>query len=320
MEWKEISLTTSHEASEAGANIFFEIGAQGVVIEDPYVLDRYMQEDAWDCFDISLCSISEDVVIIKGYLPADSSFPGRLSSFNEKVNSLQEFFPDSPLEVAVCEVADENWASSWKQYYKTTKIGRRVVVKPEWEEYSPSQGEIIIEMNPGSAFGTGTHATTIMCVRLLEKYLGTGQIVFDVGCGSGILSIAAAKLGASFILARDIDTAAVSAAWHNAGINGITGCFEAEAGNFLDGVPGKAHLIVANIVSGAIIEFSPQAFEKLLPEGILIVSGIISERAKEVQEKMESTGFSLLETVTRGEWVAIAAKKLSAPNKAVFKG
>ena len=119
---------------------------------------------------------------------------------------------------------------------------------------------------------------------------------------------------------RDIDTAAVSAAWHNAGINGITGCFEAEAGNFLDDVPGKAHLIVANIVSGAIIEFSPQAFEKLLPEGIFIVSGISSERAKEVQEKMKSTGFSLLETLTRGEWVAIAAKKMSVPNRAVFKG
>lgn len=317
MNWKEISLTTSQEASEAGANIFFEVGAQGVVIEDSSVLDRYLEEDVWDCYDIPLDSIPEDVVVIKGYLPADDQFPERMNSFNNKINRLQEFFPGSPVELAVREVADEDWSSSWKQYYKTTKVGRWVVVKPEWEDYNPKPGEIVVAIDPGSAFGTGTHATTIMCIQLLEKYLGKGQIVFDVGCGSGILSVAAAKLGAGIILARDIDAAAVKAARHNAGINGITGCFEAESGNFLDSVPGKAHLIVANIISDAIIALSSQAFQKLLPGGIFIVSGIIADRVGEVREKLRTVGFSELETITRGEWVAIAAKKLPIKQQTV---
>ena len=309
MKWKEIVLTTSHEASEAGANIFFEIGAQGVVIEDPFLVGRYVQEDLWDYHDIPLEEISEDVVVIKGYLPADGDLQDRMEVFTRKIKYLQECFDDCRGEISTCEVDEEDWASSWKKYYKTSKIGSRVVVKPEWEEYIPNSGEIVVEMDPGSAFGTGTHASTIMCIRLLEDYLKPGQIVFDVGCGSGILSVAAVKLGAYFVYARDIDPAAVIAARKNGALNGITSGFEVEGGRFLDSFYGKAHLILANIVSDAIIEFSPQAYERLLPGGIFIVSGIISARMSEVREKLEADGFVLLKTEVQDDWVAMAAGK-----------
>ena len=309
MEWKEITLTTSHEALDAGANLFFEVGAQGVVIEDPYVLDRYIREDLWDYYDLPLALIAEDCVVIKGYLPADESFGGRIDSFEEKLKWLQQCFPDCPADFSTKEINDEDWASSWKQFYKTSKIGSRVVVKPEWEEYTPAEGEIVIEMDPGAAFGTGTHGTTIMCVQLLEKYLVPGQMVFDVGCGSGILSVVAAKLGASFVFARDIDPAAVHATRKNADLNRVTPLVEAEAGNYLNEVPGKAHLIVCNIVSDAIIEFSPQAFERLLPGGRFIISGIIADRSEEVKERILASGFSVLEIAARDELVAMAAQK-----------
>lgn len=309
MKWNEIQLTTSHEASEAGANIFFDIGAQGVVIEDPYVVHRYVQEDKWDCFDSALNLILEDVVVIKGYLPVDENFSKRMDLFAQKLRLLQECFHDCQADVVTSEIAEENWASSWKQYYKTTRIGKRIVIKPEWEKYDPFPEEIVIEMDPGTAFGTGTHATTIMCLQLLEKFLQPGQIVFDVGCGSGILSVASVKLGADFVFARDIDLAAIKAANHNSKINNVEAKIEVETGYFLNSVQGKAHLIACNIVSDSIIEFSPQAFEKLLPEGNFIVSGIIADRADEVTEKLMSDGFSVLETLTQGEWVAIAAEK-----------
>lgn len=309
MKWKEIVLTTSHEASEAGANIFFEIGAQGVVIEDPCLIERYVQEDIWDYYDIPVEAMSEDVVIIKGYLPADQDFQKRMEEFNEKIRFLKKCFNDCLAEVSTFEVEDEDWASSWKRYYKTSKVGERVVIKPEWEEYCPGAGEIVIDMDPGSAFGTGTHPSTIMCIRLLEKLLIPGQIVFDVGCGSGILSVTAIKLGAGFVVARDIDPAAVSSTLRNAALNGVTDKIKVETGSFLNGLAGKAHLIVANIVSDAIIEFSPQAYDRLLPKGRFIVSGIITSRYSEVQDKLKAVGFLPLEIQTMGDWVAIAAEK-----------
>lgn len=311
MKWNEVSLTTSHDAAEAAANIFFEVGAQGVVIEDPCDIDRYIKEDRWDYYDLPLESYDgEDVVVIKGYLPADAGFSKSMEVFSGKVAWLQECFTGCSPEVSVREMAEEDWASSWKQFYKTAKIGHRVVIQPQWEEYNPGPGEIVVKMDPGAAFGTGTHATTMMCVRLLEKYLVPDQIVFDVGCGSGILSAVAAKLGARFVLARDIDPAAIHAARNNAKLNGIAGNFEAESGFYLDGVPGQADLIVCNIVSSAIIEFSQQAYNKLLPGGFFIVSGIISNRRDEVETKLKSVGFSLLETLVQNEWISIAAQKV----------
>jgi ribosomal protein L11 methyltransferase len=309
MKWNEVSLTISRDAAEAAANVFFEIGAQGVVIEDPHDIDRYIREDRWDCYDIPLDCLSGDGVIVKGYLPADDSFAESMEGFRKQVVWLQKCFPACDAEVCIREMAEEDWATSWKQYYKTTKIGRRVIVQPEWEEYNPEPGEIVVKMDPGSAFGTGTHATTIMCVRLLEKYLVPGQMVFDVGCGSGILSAVAVKLGANFVFARDIDPAAIHAARNNAELNCITDSIEVESGYYLNGVQGKANLIVSNIVSDAIIEFSAQAFSKLLPGGRFISSGIIAERMEEVEEELKAAGFSILETITKGEWVAIAAQK-----------
>ncbi len=309
MKWKEVSLKTSPEATDAGANIYFELGAQGVVIEDPNDVERYIREEKWDYYELPLDLPTDDCVVIKGYLPADDGFEENLKELNRKVTWLKECFSLCSGEVTVKEINDEEWGSSWKKYYKTTKISNRVVVQPEWETYTPNPGELVVKIDPGSAFGTGTHATTVMSVELLEKYLKPGSFVFDVGCGSGILSIVAVLLGAEFVFARDIDPAAIIATDSNGRLNGISSCLESEEGSYLDNVSGKAHLIVCNIVSDAIIEFAPQAYAKLLPGGKFIVSGIVLKRTDEVQARLQEAGFTLLETQMRGEWVAIAAEK-----------
>lgn len=309
MKWKEVSLKISPEAVDAGANIFFELGAQGVVIEDPNDVDRYIKEEKWDYYEFPSDLPADDCVVIKGYLPADAGFEEVLEDFNHNVAWLGECFTLCSGEISVKEIEEEDWASSWKQYYKTTKIGQRVVVQPKWESYTPKAGELVVKIDPGSAFGTGTHATTVMCVQLLEKYLTPGSFVFDVGCGSGILSVVALKLGAEFVLARDIDPAAIRATRSNGELNGVNSILEAEAGYYLNDVPGKANLVVCNIVSDAIIEFAPQVYYKLLPGGKFIVSGIVLERAHEVKNRLEEVGFNLLETLEQGDWVAITAEK-----------
>lgn len=310
MKWKEVSLKTSTEAADAGANIFFDLGAQGVVVEDPNDINRYIREEKWDYYEFPGELPTEDCVVIKGYLPDDDRFEKSIKEFYSKVAWLRECFSLCTGDVTVKEIDDEDWSSSWKKFYKTTKIGNRMVIQPEWEQYTPNPGELVIKIDPGAAFGTGTHATTVMCIELLEKYLEPGSVVFDVGCGSGILSIAAVKLGAPFVLARDIDQAAVRATRANGELNDIDCCLEAEVGAYLDNVPGKAHLIVCNIVSDAIIEFSHQAYSSLLPGGKFIVSGIILEREEEVKTRLQDVGFVPLETLVRGQWVAIAVKKI----------
>ena len=309
MKWQEVVLTTTHDASEAGANIFFEIGADGVVVEDPYVVNRYLEEGRWDCHDIAPELLLGDVVIIKGYVPVDDTLADKLDAFREKVSELGRYFRDYSGEISTSEVDDEDWASSWKKYFKTNRIGAKLIIKPSWEDYKASPGEIVVEMDPGSSFGTGTHATTVMCLELLEKYLHGGEVVFDVGCGSGVLGVTAAKLGACCVLARDIDPSAVQAARKNASANSVSSCMQVEAGSFLNDVRGRAHLIVANIVADAIIEFCPQAYGRLLPGGMFIASGIIGRRADEVEKELLRTGFIKEKTLLRDDWVTFLSRR-----------
>jgi len=307
MKWQEVVLTTTNEAAEAAANIFFEVGVQGVVIEDSNGNNRYLEEG--DCRGVSRKAFPRDMVVIKGYLPVDNRLEQRMQLFYEKVAVLEKYFSGYSADITTDEIAEEDWSSSWKKYYKTKKIGERIVIKPRWEDYNAAPGEIVLDIDPGTAFGTGAHPTTIMCLEMLEKYLQKGQVVFDVGCGSGILSVAAAKLGACSVYARDIDPVAVKVARANSVYNGVENRVEVEVGNFLDGVRGRAHIIVANIVADSIIEFSPQAYEKLLPNGVFITSGIINKKSGEVIGELKESGFQILETYTENGWVTVVAHK-----------
>ena len=196
MRWAQVSVVTTHEAADLIANILMELGAAGVEIDDPSLVNEYIDMGLWDYTELPRAE-NTDTLTIRAYLPEDAQLEGRVLRLSARVEALREG--------GVCVgagaishtfVADEDWAETWKAYVHAEKIGERIVVRPTWEEYTPSANEIVIDMDPGAAFGTGAHATTAMCLRSLEHLVAPGMRVYDVGCGSGILAVAAAKLGA----------------------------------------------------------------------------------------------------------------------------
>ena len=187
MKWAEISIQTSHEATEAVAEIFHELGASGVLIEDPELVNTYIHSGAWDYTDIPLAEETE-VVTVKAWLPTDEDLPSKLEQLRLHIDEMSQFLDKGSGVINCSEIQDEDWANNWKQFFHPERIGEKIVVKPSWEEYTPLDNDIVIELDPGMAFGTGTHATTSMCIQLLEEYVKPEMKVFDVGTGSGIIA------------------------------------------------------------------------------------------------------------------------------------
>lgn len=309
MKYIEVQVTTTTEASDAVYNILIEAGAAGVVTEDPNdFIMMNTDEKSWDYVEQELIDTLGTDVKVKGYFPNEAYSEEKLKEIQRRVDQLGEFGLDKgPGSIVVKDVFEEDWANAWKQYYKPIKIGKKIVIKPTWEEYKAEAGDLIIEMDPGMAFGTGTHETTSMCIKLLEKYVTPDSVVFDVGSGSGILGISAAKLGAKHVECVDIDNVACKVAKENAVHNNVVGKLQVKCGNLLDVVKEKADVIVANIIADIIIGFTPDAWKALNPKGIFISSGIIKDRKDEVLDKISSSGFDVIEVMEMGEWCAIAA-------------
>ena len=202
---------------------------------------------------------------------------------------------------------EKDWAETWKQYYKPVLVGERIVVKPIWEEYEPKNDELVVELDPGMAFGTGTHETTRMCIQALERYVKPETTVFDVGCGSGILAIAAAKLGAKLSVGVDLDPVAVESSKENVAHNKLDN-IEILEGNLVEVIEGKADVVVANILAEIICILTDDVKRVLKQGGTFITSGIIHDRVEMVCEKLEATGFEVLEKNRDGEWNCIVAK------------
>lgn len=311
MKWSEISIQTSHEATEAIANIFHDLGASGVVIEDPELVNTYRRSGSWDYCDIPE-ELETEVVTIKAYLPVDEFLDDKLRVFEERVNRLQDHDLDKGRGWINCrEVQEEDWASSWKEYFHPVRVSEHIVIKPSWEDYVPAEDDIIIEIDPGMAFGTGTHHTTSMCIRSLEDVIKPGHTVFDVGTGSGILAVAAAKLGASFVHAIDLDPVAVRVATENVTFNKVAETVKATQGDLLTGVTGKADVIVANIIADIIIKMLPDVRNRLTEKGVFIASGIITERLSDVTQALIENKFVIDKVTEEGGWVAIVATGVS---------
>ena len=202
---------------------------------------------------------------------------------------------------------EEDWANTWKQYYKPSKVGEKIVVKPIWEEYEQKEGELVVNLDPGMAFGTGTHETTRMCIQALEKYVKEESTVFDVGCGSGILAIAAAKLGAKLAVGVDLDPVAVESSIENVGYNNLNN-IEILHGNLVEVIDGKSDIVVANILAEIICILTDDVKRVMKDGGVFITSGIIHDRVDMVCEKLEATGFEVIEKNRDGEWNCIVAK------------
>uniref|UniRef100_UPI003D7C824C 50S ribosomal protein L11 methyltransferase n=1 Tax=Mitsuokella sp. TaxID=2049034 RepID=UPI003D7C824C len=216
MKWAEVSIRTTHEETELIAEIFHDVGASGVVIEDPEELNSYIDSGLFDYSDLPKAE-QTDGVTVKAYLPVDEDLDGRLRTFERRVAELAKIdgFDAKSCPIEWHTVQDEDWADNWKAYFHTTKVGGLIVIKPAWEDYEASPDDIVIDLDPSAAFGTGTHPTTAMCIRELEAHVKDGMRVFDVGTGSGVLAVAAAKLGAGEVTAKDYDRTAAKVAQEN---------------------------------------------------------------------------------------------------------
>lgn len=311
LKWSEISIHTTNEAVEPISNILHEAGASGVVIEDPLELVKEREDQFGEIYQLNPQDYPEEGVIVKAYLPVNSFLGETVDEIKEAVNNLILFNIDiGKNSVSVSEVNEEEWATAWKKYYHPVKISERFTVVPTWEEYTPvSSDELIIELDPGMAFGTGTHPTTVMSIQGLERFVKKDDVVIDVGTGSGVLSIASAMLGAKKVTALDLDEVAVESAKMNIKLNKVHPVVDVFQNNLLEGIQENADVIVANILAEVIVRFTDAAAQCLKPGGYFITAGIIQQKKDEVKESIESAGFQIEETVQLEDWISFIAKR-----------
>lgn len=307
--WIEVRVITKSEALEPVSGIFYSLDCKGVAIEDPEdILGREQGPLTWDFADINVLEHKGKVAVVKAYFAEEDNIEEILGYVNEKLVELKEMGVDlGEAKVEHEKMYEEDWANTWKQYYKPSKVGEKIVVKPIWEEYEQKEGELVVNLDPGMAFGTGTHETTRMCIQALEKYVKEESTVFDVGCGSGILAIAAAKLGAKLAVGVDLDPVAVESSIENVGYNNLNN-IEILHGNLVEVIDGKADIVVANILAEIICILTDDVKRVMKDGGVFITSGIIHDRVDMVCEKLEATGFEVIEKNRDGEWNCIVAK------------
>ena len=307
--WIEVRVITKSEALEPVSGIFYSLDCKGVAIEDPEdILGREQGPLTWDFADINVLEHKGKFAVVKAYFAEEDNIEEILGYVNEKLVELKEMGIDlGEAKVEHEKMYEEDWANTWKQYYKTSKVGEKIVVKPIWEEYEQKEGELVVNLDPGMAFGTGTHETTRMCIQALEKYVKEESTVFDVGCGSGILAIAAAKLGAKLAVGVDLDPVAVESSIENVGYNNLNN-IEILHGNLVEVIDGKSDIVVANILAEIICILTDDVKRVMKDGGVFITSGIIHDRVDMVCEKLEATGFEVIEKNRDGEWNCIVAK------------
>jgi len=311
MQWVEAVVHTTTIGSDIISEELMMLGAAGTeIIDRADVPDPRKPGVYWELFDPKMLDAMPEDVLVKGWFELNEQTPDVINNVRQRLNELKndEFIDFGTLELEMQNVADEDWSENWKKYYKPFRIGSHLVVKPTWEPYEAQDDDLIIELDPGMAFGTGTHETTNMCMQLLEKHLQDGMRVMDVGTGSGILAIAAARLGAKDILAIDIDPAAVKVAIENVELNGVKDQVRVVVGDLCKSEAMPCDLAVANIVADAICMLAGPLTRHLEKDRLLICSGIIREREQDVMNAATEAGYTLFDRIEKGEWVALTLK------------
>ena len=304
--WQELTITVSREAEEVVSNILIDLGSQGVAIDDS--ADYLGQVDQYG--ELFPEVEQSERVRITGYYPDSVDIEDIAAQANERLAELDGFgLETGDIELTRQELAEEDWADNWKKYFEPARITHDLTIVPSWTDYEVTTGEKIIKLDPGMAFGTGTHPTTKMSLFALEQVLRGGETVLDVGTGSGVLSIASSLLGAKEIFAYDLDDVAVRVAQENIALNAGTENIHVAAGDLLKGVDIEADVIVANILADILVNLTDDAYRLLKDEGYLIMSGIISEKWNLVRESAEVAGFFLETHMIQGEWNACVFKK-----------
>ncbi len=308
-DWIEVTVLTSSEATEAVAGFLYNCDVEGVSIEDVADVEFKKKNLGFaDFINESVLTIEEGAMV-KGYFKDSENFMNTLNYIKESVDKLGEFgFDKGEGIVTYHKVNEDDWANNWKQYYKPTKVGEHIVVKPTWEDYEEKPGEVVVELDPGMAFGTGTHETTRMCIKALEKKVEKDTTVFDIGTGSGILSIAAAKLGAKHVVGVDLDPVAVESAKKNLEFNKVNN-IQILYGDLMEVVEGKANIVVANILADIIMFLSEGVRAFIEDGGYFIASGILNTQRDKVTDKLKALDFKIEEVMEDGEWICIIAKK-----------
>lgn len=313
MDWMEIRVLTTTQAADLISEMLMEAGSEGTMIEDKNdVAANQRPEGQWDIIDEAIAErIGEDVKVT-GYYPVDERLGDVIAHIRSELNRIANLKLDMPLgklEMQTQSLANEDWAESWKKCFKPIRLGEHIVIRPGWTQYDAQPGDKVIEIDPGLAFGTGTHETTGMCAALIEKYVRPGQRVIDIGTGTGILAIAAAHMGAREVLATDLDAVAVRVAAQNARINGFGEVITARCGDLLDVVDVSGDVVIANIIADVIVMLARPVRERIVDGGVFICSGIAVERREDVRRALLDADYELLDEPVKGEWAAFAARK-----------
>lgn len=311
MNWIELVVHTTTVGSDWVSDCLMELGATGTMIEDKAdIPDPSKPHGIWEIIDPKLLDDMPEDVLVHAWFVPDSSFPSILSGLQGRLDATRQERADfGSLLTDTRTVSEDSWAEVWKKYYKPFYAGDHLVIKPTWEDFSPAPGDRVIEIDPGMAFGSGTHETTGMCISLLEETVRGGERIIDVGTGSGILAIAAALLGAGHVLAVDIDPDAVRVASENVAHNHVENVVTVLEGDLLKDVPDTCEICVANIISDIIISFAAPLKEHILPGGLFICSGIVNVREEEVRQALLAAGFEILKTEHKGEWTAFLSRR-----------
>ncbi|PAK82716.1 50S ribosomal protein L11 methyltransferase [Lentilactobacillus parakefiri] len=314
MDWTELSIMTTSEAVEAVANILMAYGATGVSIEDAKDFEKLKPGRYGNHGEIvdpkDLTHIKKGA-IVSAYYPNSQHIDDKADQIATKVRDLVKFdLNPGPAEVHLTPVVNQDWQTAWEKYYRPMAISRFITIVPRWENYQPkSDQEKIVRLDPGMAFGTGTHPTTRLSLEALEIVMRGGESILDVGTGSGVLSIAAKLMGAGQINAFDVDGIAVESAEKNIQLNPDAKGIHVAANDLLAGIHTQVDIVVANILAEIIVPLVPQAWDNLLPGGYFLTSGIIKDKFEVVQDAMSSQGFQIIQTLKMKDWYGIIAQK-----------
>ncbi len=331
LRWHELTVLATESSQEMVTHYLTELGAGGVSVEEAWSEDKPRDTSFGQLYDTPLNDIRPGYALFKAYFSEETQMEPLAAELNNLLAGLPEFGYDAgEFTIALGDVHEDDWADAWKQYFKPIAITERLTIKPTWEDYTPTRDELVIELDPGMAFGTGTHPTTALCLKAIDSAIKGGEQIIDVGTGSGVLAIGAMKLGASKVLALDLDPVAITCAKENIMLNGYEDCVEVRLSDLLGvlhegennpapkepsdsdrkaGVTPPVDLVVANILAEIILLFLSDVMAVLKPGGIYITSGIYKNKEMIVEAGLLAAGFEIIDVLRQEEWVAFVAGK-----------